>query len=176
MQKLKNFAVVTLALMLIVTLAVSVSAEPVSGKSGSKTIDVNAKYTSGALTPKVYSVDVTWGKMEFTYSVSGTREWNPETHEYADKTSAGWKAEGNDVTVVNHSNTDVTVHFTYAAAEGYSGVTGAFSVGSDTLDAGVEGNAADADRVSTVAEFTKVGSITVSLSQRIFIPERNEGK
>ena len=104
MQKLKKFAAVTLALMLIVTLAVSVSAEPVSGKTGSKTIDVNARYTSGALTPKVYSVDVTWGKMEFTYSVSGTREWNPETHEYADKTSAGWKAEGNDVTVVNHSN------------------------------------------------------------------------
>lgn len=120
-------------------------------------------------------MDVSWGKMEFTYSASGTRDWDPATHKYTDNTSASWTADGNDVTVVNHSNKDVKVNFAYAAAEDYGGVTGEFSVTSDTLDAGVEDNADGADSVvtrltlsgvlaSNVLEFTKVGSVTVSLS------------
>ena len=65
--------------------------------------------------------------------------------------------------------------FAYTKASGFDGVNGAFSVDSDTLDAGAEGNVAGADSViteltlsgtlaSTVTEFTKIGSITVSLS------------
>ena len=169
MKKLKKFAVAVLALMLMATQVVPASAETVSGKTDSKSIDVKAKYAGGITTPEVYSVDVTWGKMEFTYSASGTHDWDP------DNTSASWTADGNDVTVVNHSNKDVTVNFAYTAAEGYSGVTGEFSVASDTLDAGAVGNVDGADSVSTrltlsgtlastVTEFTKVGSITVSLS------------
>lgn len=175
MQKLKKFVVAALALMLMAMQAVSVSAETVSGKNGSKSIDVKAKYAGGTTTPEVYSVDVTWGKMEFTYSASGTRDWNPATHKYDDNTTASWTADGNDVTVVNHSNMDVKVNFAYAAAEGYNDVTGRFSVAADTLDAGVVGNVDGADSVNTkltlsgtlassVAEFTKVGSITVSLN------------
>lgn len=177
MQKLKKLAALALAMMLTAASALSASADTatVKDKNGSKTIDVNAKYAGGALTPDVYSVDVTWGKMEFTYSVSGTREWDPVTHEYADKTTAGWVADGNGITVVNHSNVDVTVDFAYAAAEGYSDITGTFNVTSDTLDAGVAGNVKGADSVSTYltlsgslassdSAFTKVGSVTVSLS------------
>lgn len=175
MKKLKKFAVAVLALMLMATQVVPASAETVSDKTGSKSIDVKAKYAGGITTPEVYSVDVTWGKMEFTYSASGTRDWDPATHKYTDNTSASWTADGNDVTVVNHSNKDVTVNFAYAAAEGYDGVIGEFSVASDTLDAGAVGNVDGADSVSTrltlsgtlastVTEFTKVGSITVSLN------------
>ncbi len=175
MQKLKKFAAVALTLMLAAAQAVSVAAETVSGATGSKSIDVQAKYAGGTTTPDVYSVDVAWGKMEFTYSASGTRDWDPASHQYTDNTSASWAADGNDVTVVNHSNQDVTVRFAYAAAEGYGGITGEFSVASDTLDAGAVGNVEGADSVSTrltlsgslastVAEFTKVGSITVSLN------------
>lgn len=175
MQKLKKIAAVVLAVMLIATFAISAAAETVSDKNDSKSIDVKAKYAGGATTPEVYSVDVTWGKMEFTYSVSGTREWDPATHMYVDKTSANWTAEGNDVTVVNHSNMPVNVGFSYAAVEDYNGVIGTFSVENDVLDAGVLDNVDGADSVSTeltlsgalasnVAEFTKVGSITVSLS------------
>ena len=76
---------------------------------------------------------------------------------------------------MNHSNVDVTVDFAYAAAEGYSDITGTFNVTSDTLDAGVAGNVKGADSVSTYltlsgslassnSAFTKVGSVTVSLS------------
>ena len=175
MQKQKKFAVAVLALMLMATQAGMASAETMSGKNDSKSIDVKARYVDGITEPEVYSVDITWGSMEFTYSAAGTHEWNPGTHKYTDNTSASWTADGNDVTVVNHSNKDVKVDFAYAVAEGYGGVTGEFSVTTDTLDAGVEDNADGADSVvtrltlsgvlaSNVLEFTKVGSVTVSLS------------
>lgn len=175
MKKLKKFAVSALVIALIAAQAVLASAETVSGIPGSKSIDVKAKFAGGTTTPDVYSVDVTWGKMEFTYSAAGTRDWDPVTHKYTDNTSASWTADGNSVTVVNHSNKDVKADFAYAAAEGYDSVTGTFSVASHTLTAGIVGNPDGADSVSseltldgtladTVAEFTKVGSVTVSLS------------
>lgn len=175
MQKLKKITAAVLALMLIAALAVPTAAETVSGNPNSKSVDVKAKYAGGAVTPEVYSVDVTWGKMEFTYSVSGTREWDPDTHKYTDNTDAAWTADGNGITVVNHSNMPVNVGFSYTAVAEFNGVTGAFSVESDTLDAGIVDNADGADSVSTeltlsgslastVSEFTKVGSVTVSLS------------
>lgn len=176
MQKLKKLAASALIWMLIAAQVVPASADTktVSEKNGSENIDVKAKYLSGAVTPEVYSVDVSWGKMEFTYSVSGTRKWNPATHTYTDDTTAGWAEDGNEVTVVNHSNRQVNVGFNYQSDLSYSGVTGTFSVPSDTLDAGAEGNVSGADSVtakltlsgtlsSSVSEFTKVGSITVSL-------------
>ena len=112
--------------------------------------------------------------MQFTYSTSGTREWDPSTHKYKDDVTSGWTASGNTVTVTNHSNRAVKVTFEYESVHGFDGIKGTFSVASDTLSAGVEGNVSGADSVSTtlklsgflasdIAKFTKVGSVTVSL-------------
>ena len=120
-------------------------------------------------------MDVTWGKMEFTYSVGGTRTWNPATHLYDENVTAGWTEDGNGITVVNHSNKSVNVAFSYEAAHDYSGIIGTFSTTSDTLFAGSVGDPDGADKVTTnltlsgalassVTEFTKVGTITVTLS------------
>ena len=169
MKRMKKFAVVALALMLMATQLVLASAEGL----GNRTQDVKAKYSGGAAEPEVYSVDVTWGKMEFTYSVG--RTWNPDTHLYDDKSTAGWTEDGNDITVVNHSNKSVNVAFSYEAAQGYSGIIGTFSTASDTLFAGSLGDPDGADKVTTnltlsgalassVTEFTKVGTITVALT------------
>ena len=38
----------------------------------------------------MYSVDLTWEDMTFTYNESGSRTWDPDTHTYTDTTSAGW--------------------------------------------------------------------------------------
>lgn len=173
---MKKLLVMILVLLILAAPVTVFAAEnTITNENGSHNIDVQAKYTNGTTTPDVYSVNVTWGAMQFTYSASGTREWNPSTHQYTDNTTAGWSASGNTVTVTNHSNKDVNVTFTYAKASGFDGVNGAFSVDSDTLAAGAEGNVAGADSViteltlsgtlaSTVTEFTKIGSITVSLS------------
>lgn len=171
MKKMKKFAVVALALMLMATQIVLASAEGL----GNRTQDVKAKYSGGAAEPEVYSVDVTWGAMEFTYSVGGTRTWNPTTHLYDENVTAGWTESGNDITVVNHSNKSVNVAFSYEAAQGFSGITGSFDTASSTLAAGKVGDVAGADKVvshltlsgalaSSVTEFTKVGTITVSLT------------
>ena len=172
---MKRLFIMLLTLLILAVPVTSFAEDDTIGKNENRSIDVQAKYTNATETPDVYSVDITWGAMQFTYSASGTREWDPATHKYDDNTSASWTADGNDVTVINHSNRAVNVGFAYAAVADYSGVTGEFSVASDTLDAGTLGDVGGADRVSTrltlsgilastVTEFTKVGSITVSLS------------
>lgn len=55
MKRMKKFAVVALALMLMATQLVLASAEGL----GNRTQDVKAKYSGGAAEPEVYSVDVT---------------------------------------------------------------------------------------------------------------------
>ena len=167
---------ITVLVLLVATTPVSVFAADsiLNGRNDAHNIDVQAKYVDGVESPDVYSVDVTWGSMQFTYSTSGTREWDPSTHKYTDDVTGGWTESGNTVTVTNHSNRDVKVAFAYETAHGFDGIRGTFSVTSDTLSAGVEGNVAGADSVSTtlklsgslannVSEFTKVGSITISL-------------
>lgn len=172
---MKKVFVLILALMILAVPTIVFAAENTIHGTGSHSIDVQAKYTHGTSTPDVYSVDIAWGAMQFVYSASGTRVWNPSTHQYTGNTTIGWSAVGNTVTVTNHSNKDVNVTFAYTKASGFDGVSGTFSVNSDTLDAGALGNVEGADSVSTkltlsgtlasnVTSFTKVGSITVSLS------------
>ena len=59
-----------------------------AGVGSQDPIDVTAKYNDGATEPTVYSVDLTWEDMTFTYNESGTRTWDPDTHTYTDTTSA----------------------------------------------------------------------------------------
>ena len=108
-------------------------------------------------------------------SNAGTRVWDPSKHQYTDNITTNWTADGDTVTVTNHSNKDVNVSFAYAKASGFEDVNGAFSVESKTLNAGTVDDVAGADGVSTkltlsgtlasnITNFTKVGSITVSLN------------
>lgn len=167
----------TIVLALVLTLILSLSAMAFADSygPGDKSIDVKGKYQNNTVTPTVYSVDVSWGTMQFTYAESGTKVWNPENHTYSDNTSASWVANGNSVTVVNHSNAAVTVSFGFAALRNYNTVTGTFDVGSKTLPAGVVGQYDNAARVTSiltlggtlaesVADFTKVGTITVRIA------------
>ena len=139
-------------------------------------IGVNAKYVDGTSSADVYSVDLSWGAMEFTYTTTGEHIWNPVTHEYTTSLTGIWTGSGNTITVTNHSNKDVTASFEYESDTAYSTVTGSFSVDSIDLPSAVD-KAIDAaeltDEVtvtidgtldSTVTDFTKVGTITVTLS------------
>lgn len=175
MKTIKRTIFAVLAVMTAVASAVSVSAETVTGNNQKRDIDVKAKYSDGAATPEVYSVDVVWGEMEFTYSASGTRVWNPATHKYDDNITTGWTAKGNTVTVTNHSNKAVDAKFDYTKAAGFDGVNGGFDVSSKTLAAGVENDYVGADHVSAaltlngslpsnVNDFVTVGSVTVSIN------------
>lgn len=140
---------------------------------GDKNIDVKAQYNDQITSPEIYSLDVTWGGMEFTYSKAGSNVWNPNTHEYDTKTTDGWTAAGNSVEVKNHSNAVVGAFFSYASDPTYSGVTGQFdedfielqSAEGTTVENAPSGAAA-LTLSGTLPEgttLTKVGTITVRL-------------
>ncbi len=144
------------------------------GPGDTQNIEVKAKYSGGTTTPAVYSVNIVWGAMEFTYGDSGSRMWQPDSHTYSTVPSAGWTERGNTVTVTNHSNRGVTVGFAYAKAAGYEDIGGTFSTASRVLAAGVENKPDEADSVTStltlsgtldsgVTSFTRVGTITVSI-------------
>lgn len=167
------------ALALTMTLSLSTTALAAGNVDGAGVgsqdpIDVTAKYNEGATEPTVYSVDLTWEDMTFTYNESGTRTWDPDTHTYTDTTSAGWDKISAAVTATNHSNTEVTVSFTYTP-QGTTGVTASMSKDSFKLAAGVENKpneaATDSSNLtitgtpnnSVTAEGVTIGTITVTI-------------
>lgn len=170
---MKKIAVLILAIMML--MAISTAAFAATITTGDQTIDVEAQYQDKTSTATVYSVDITWGAMQFIYTESGSMTWNPSNHTYTDSTTVGWTATGNTVTVVNHSNASVTASLAFDAFNAYSTVTGAFDVASKTLKAGEVNGYDTADKVTatltlggtlaeTVTEFTKIGKIIVTIA------------
>lgn len=170
-----------LGIILAVTLCLGWSvpvfaSDPITTAGGNETADVQAKYVSGISSPIVYSVDVTWGAMEFTYTASGTKTWDPSSHTYTDNTTGSWSANGNTVEVTNHSNAAVGVVFSYESLAAYSAITGSFDkTGTTRLAAGSENKPNEATNVTarltlsgsiskSLTSFTKVGTITVTLT------------
>ncbi len=168
---MKKLITVALALTLCLCMGTTALA---AGLGEQDPIDVKAKYNDATATPTVYSVDLKWDDMTFTYNASGTRTWDPATHTYTDNTTAGWNKTTAEVTATNHSNADVNVTMTYEATGDY-GVAGILDNAKFSLTAGVEGeyaNAASDKATLTIsgtpndtvtAEGVTVGTITVTI-------------
>lgn len=169
------------ALALTMTLSLSTTALAAGNVDGAGVgsqdpIDVTAKYNDAATEPTVYSVDLKWDDMTFTYNESGTRTWDPDTHTYTDTTSAGWDKISAAVTATNHSNAQVTVKFDYTP-QGATGVKASMSKDSFKLAAGVENKPNEAATNSSLltidsrtkpnatvsAAGTVIGTITVTI-------------
>ena len=173
---MKKIVTILFALVLILTMSTNAFAATIESNSGSQDIDVNAKYVDGVSVPTRYSVDVTWGAMEFTYTVNGTKVWDPETHTYTTSTQPTWTASGNTITVTNHSNTDITASFAFSALTAYNTVTGSFSSTSLMLptaevkavnDAVLTGETSltlGGTLASDITVFTNVGTVIVTIS------------
>lgn len=166
------FSIIFVALVMS-SVSVTAFAQTTDGEDVSK--DVKAKYVDGIVAPEVCSVDVSWGAMEFTYSETGTKNWNPETHEYTYNTSSGWSANGNNVTVTNHSNKSIVAEIKFVSVPNYSdNIQGAFDKNVLSLNSAEGLTVADAPKDTAVltisgklnteiTDFTKVGTVTVSL-------------
>ena len=174
--------IIAAALALTMTLGMSTTALAAGNVDGAGVgsqdpIDVTAKYNDGTTEPTVYSVDLTWEDMTFTYNESGTRTWDPDTHTYTDTTSAGWDKVTAAVTATNHSNAQVTVKFDYTP-QGATGVNASMSKDSFKLAAGVENKPNEAATDSSIltidsgtkpndsvtAEGVTIGTITVTIA------------
>lgn len=167
-----------IALMaLACTLAVSsaaFAASPITSTGGSDPHEVKGQYYTDGAAGTVYSVDVAWDSMEFTYTVASEGTWNPTTHRYDSASEGRWSGDG-DVKVTNHSNAKVNVAVTYAAESSYSDITGSFSNGSFQL-ATAEGTQVDSAPNQTatltlsgeldksVDTSTKLGTATVTIT------------
>lgn len=143
--------------------------------AGSDSADVKATYEAGGTPTTVYSVDLEWGAMTFTYTDAFEGTWNPATHSYDGATDASWAASGNTVKVTNHSNKAIDVSFAYAKTSGFDSVNGVLDVTNQTLATAVGTELASAPNVtsaltlsgtldSSVTTATKVGTVTVTIA------------
>lgn len=137
-------------------------AEPITITSAGGT-DSHAVY--GTYQPEdeaktVYSVDVSWGSMEFTYTDGAvTKTWNPSTHQYSESVGKGsWSNQdgANKVTVTNRSNKALTA--TVATSVSYAGITAKVDTASLRLADASSGAS------TTVAGTASTASTTISLS------------
>lgn len=178
-MKKKTALVLTLAMVFSLA-PLSAYADTIDRVGGTASHDVTATYvdgSSGGAGGTVYSVDIAWGDMAFTYTAAaGT--WDPANHTYTGAEGGVWKVDkegGNTITVTNHSNTDVTAAFNYAPAEGFTGISGSFdnallnlptAVGT-AVEAAPKGTASlslDGALDSAATTSTKIGTITVTLN------------
>ena len=168
----------SLALALALTLPLGTTAFAATiDESRSQDIDVQARYEDSVDSPTVFNVDISWGNMEFTYTVSGSKTWDPEKHDYSISTTDTWEPASNEITVTNHSNTAIKTDFIYTPANGHNTVTGSFAPQSVTLptaegksltDTTLTGKAAltlGGTLADTTTNLTKVGTATVSISK-----------
>ena len=98
----------------------------ITDANGSDSHDVYVTYQEGASSPTIYSVDIVWESMEFTYTAASKGTWDPETHDYTNKQDASWSFANNKITVTNHSNADVNTSLSYTPAANFGAVNGAF--------------------------------------------------
>ena len=181
-MKKKTALVLTLAMVFSLA-PLSVYADTITAVGGTASCDVKATYRAdssggaGGAGGKVYSVDITWGDMAFTYTAEAGI-WDPTNHTYTDAKGGAWAVDkdgGNTITVTNHSNTDVTAAFSYAPAEGFTDISGTFDNASLALKSAVGTEVANAPKgtaaltlngpldSNTPANAT-IGTITVTLN------------
>ena len=121
---MKKFFALALALVLTFALAVTCFAEYVPEMDAlgeSATQNVTVSYQAGAAAATVYSVDVVFESMAFTYKDTVMGTWNPETHSYNGTVDAHWEDADANITVTNHSNAAVAVTVAFAANGEYTG-------------------------------------------------------
>ncbi len=101
---MKKFLSVLLVALLALTMSVSAFADD-SQVPREESKDVEIVINSSSIDDtSVYSVNVAWDSLTFTYTISDGA-WDPETHSYP----GGWDKTDANITVTNHSNAGVNV-------------------------------------------------------------------
>lgn len=125
---------------------------------------IDAVYGQTVGTPKsVYTVDVTWGKMQFICKTVGTRKWNQKSHLFDESFVSTWSASGNTVKVTNHSNEDIKATFKYKNREQYTGIIGTFTGDSEMTLPSAVGKEVDDTELTATKQLNLSGSIDYML-------------
>lgn len=181
-MRIKKLTAVAMTGMMVLGMGTSVcAAEPITITQigGSDTNDVKATYATNGQAATVYSVDIEWGNMQYTYTIDSEGTWNPSTHKFDGASETGnWSCDtgANQVTVTNHSNAAVNAAFTYEAKSDYKSINGTFNNPEETLETAENTEPSNApERTSTlslsgalnknVTTATTIGTATVTLSE-----------
>ena len=174
MKKLLTILALVLTVALCASFAASADTLDISNvSSASKDVTLTYDALVEDTDTTVYSVDVTWTDVAFSYD-AGTTQWNPEKHDYsAVGDAAAWTDGEGSVTVTNHSNAEVLVQVTFAKADTPNGTADiAVTGGSFTLDSAVDVAVDAADsQVATLAasgvpaDASTIGTVTVSIQK-----------
>lgn len=164
---MKKLSIIILSLALLFAASVTAFAgDTITSQGQSASAQVKGTYVQGGSSAIVYSVDITWGSMDFIYTDTAGGIWNPQTHNYDGGTQAGWNySEGaNRITVTNHSNAAVTVSLQYIPDSNYSNITASFS--QPTLSLATAENTAFSQAPSGSSELTLAGELSSSTTTK----------
>lgn len=172
----KIFVIIFASVLIFAASVTAFAASPITAKGGSDSAEVKGTYVAGGTAETIYSVDVAWGSMEFTYTDASEGTWNPSNHKYDGGRAAAWSCSdgANKINVTNHSNAAVTVRFSYASESEYSEIIGSFSNEEANLASAVDTEPLNAPSDSVILNLngvlssektvsTKIGTVTVTL-------------
>lgn len=172
-MKLKKITALLATSALVLTMSTTAfAASSITSVDGSATAEVKGTYQAGGSGATVYSVDITWDEMSFTYTAAGEGTWNPDTHEYDGGSEASWSGSKN-IVVTNHSNAAVTATASYKADTNYASTSMTFGNNGATVATAVDTQVNEAPKATitvtpggSLPESTngKIGTITVNIA------------
>lgn len=96
----------------------SFATEPIETTVDNQPVEVKATYTDA--TPVIYSFDLSWTAMNFTYAGGSKGTWNPETCKYENPVEGEWTEDSvGKITITNNSNVNLKHWIWYGRSEGY---------------------------------------------------------
>ena len=171
-MNMKKLVSLLAAAALVCTMSTTAFANTVNTEGGTDSAVVTATYQAGGAAATVYSVDIKWDEMSFTYTAAGQGTWNPTTHEYNGGSEASWSGSKN-IVVTNHSNAAVKATASFRADSSYDAVGMNFENNITTVNSAEGTEVASAPNVTikatptgTLPEATngKIGTITVTIA------------
>lgn len=178
---MKKTISILLTLVLMLSLSVTAFAANATTAPTTDRADINATYVAGAAGGVVFSVDIEWSAMNFTYQAAGQPVWDPETHSYSEAIPEKWEGSGT-VTITNHSNTALDVTPSYAMDSGYEATELNFTVDGEAVNGAVivESAADTNEAVEKVITVTpkgklasdangKIGTVTVTVDESEYV-------
>lgn len=168
---MKKLISLILALALVMSMSAVVFAEDQTNVSvGDYTADVTGTYVAGTTGGTIFSVDIAWAGMSFTYHAEQQPVWNVETHTYSEVVAAYWEGEGT-ITVTNHSNAKISATPTYTKNTGFESANMTFST-AKLLVASAESGSAQTGTITVTpsgslpanTEDTTIGTITIAIA------------
>lgn len=173
---MKKFFALVLVLVMMFALAVPAFAETVDQMGDAAQIPVTGVYNRVDNT-NVYSVDISWTSMQFTYTETNT--WVPAENggSYQPNGDGQWSIadDGGKITVTNKSNKAIVAAMSFTPTSQYENIiTGSFDNATLNLAAAQSGNTSGSAKLTIACllgkTFTEsesgatLGNVTVNLS------------